>query len=83
MTIGKRKSEKILISNSALTIILSRKVQTYPECRTGVPVAIVPDRRLGWKALTAPYVVRRYPLCAKRVEQVQRELRQTYGLAKD
>jgi hypothetical protein len=71
---------KVLVSNSELTSIFSRKMRSYPECGHGVPFAIVPDSRLGWKALAAPYVINRYPRCAKRVEQAQKELRKIYAL---
>jgi len=71
---------KVLISNSELTEIFWRKMRSYPECAQGVPIAIVPDDRSGWKALTAPYVVNRYPRCAERVEEAQNELRKIYGL---
>jgi hypothetical protein len=71
---------KVFVSNRQLTEIFWRKMLTYPECVHGFPVAIVPDSRAGWKALTAPYVVRRYPWCARRVEQAQKELRKLYGL---
>jgi hypothetical protein len=71
---------KLFVSNSELTEILWRKLRTYPECSHGFPVAIVPDRRAGWTAVTAHYVIRRYPKCAKRVEQAQDELRKIYGL---
>jgi hypothetical protein len=71
---------KAFVSNSELTAILWRKLRTYPDCSHGFPVAIVPDGRAGWKAVTAHYVIRRYPQCAKRVEQAQNELRKIYGL---
>ena len=71
---------KVYVSNSALTEIFWAKMLTYPECSHGFPIAIVPDSRAGWKALTAPYVINRYPLCARRVEEAQNELRKTYGL---
>jgi hypothetical protein len=71
---------KIFLSNSALTEIFWQKMLTYPECSHGFPIAIVPDSRVGWKALTAPYVINRYPWCVKRVEQAQTELRKIYGL---
>jgi hypothetical protein len=38
------------------------------------------DSRSGWKALPAPYVVKRYPWCAQRVEEAQNELREIYSL---
>jgi hypothetical protein len=72
---------KVVVSNSELTELLWRKIRTFPECRTrGVPIAIVPDDRFGWMALTAPYVVRRFPLMAKRVEEAQMALRKIYAL---
>jgi hypothetical protein len=77
---GREKVAKVFVSNSALTVIFWRKMRTYPECSHGFPIAIVPDSRSGWKALIAPYVVRRYPRCAKRVEEAQNELRKIYGL---
>jgi ribosomal protein L34E len=79
------KVRKILIPNGALTTIFWRKLRAHAECPyTGAPIAIIPTgRRSGWKALTAPYVVRRYPLCAKRVAEVQAELQKIYTLARD
>ena len=74
---------KIVVSNEMLTAIFWRKMRTYPGCSQGVPIAIVPDRRFSWKALTAPYVVRRYPLWAKRIEEAENELRKMYALAKE
>ena len=71
---------KMFVSNKELTRLFWQKLRTYPECSHGFPIAIVPDSRLGWKALTAPYVINRYPWRAKRVEQAQRELRKIYGL---
>jgi len=60
------------------TARLGREID--PECSHGFPIEIVPDSRSGWKALTAPYVINRYPQCAKRVEEAQNELRKIYGL---
>jgi hypothetical protein len=71
---------KALVSNSELTEIFWRKLRTYRECSHGFPIAIVPDGRSGWKALTAPYVVNRYPRCAERVEETQNALRKIYDL---
>jgi hypothetical protein len=76
-------AKRIVVSNEMLTAIFWRKMRTYPGCSQGVPIAIVPDRRSGWKALTAPYVVSRYPLLAKRVGEAENELRKKYALAKE
>jgi hypothetical protein len=77
--------KKTTVSNGELTATFFRKMRTYSECPgSGTPIAIVPvGRRTAWKALTAPYVVRRHPLCAKRVEEVERELQKIYGLARE
>jgi hypothetical protein len=77
--------KKTTVSNGELTAIFFRKMRAYPECpRSGTPIAIVPvGRRTEWKALTAPYVVRRHPLCAERVEKVEKELQKFYGLKRD
>jgi hypothetical protein len=73
----------MFVSNGVLTTIFWRKMRTLPECPQAIPIAIVPVGRWGWKALTSPKVVRSYPLCAKRVEEVEKELQEIYGLAKE
>jgi hypothetical protein len=77
--------KKTTVSNGTLTAIFFRKMRAYSECSySGTPIAIVPvGRRTEWKVLTAPYVVRRYPLCAKRVEEVEKELQKIYGLERE
>jgi hypothetical protein len=77
--------KKTTVSNGALTAIFFRKLRAYSECAySGTPIAIVPaGRRSEWKVLTAPYVVRRYPRCAERVDEVEKELQKVYGLAKE
>jgi hypothetical protein len=79
---GRKKT----VSNGELTAIFYRKMRAYSECPyTGTPISIVPvvGRRSEWEVLTAPYVVRRYPRCAKRVEEVEKELQKIYGLARE
>jgi hypothetical protein len=78
---GRKKS----VSNGELTAIFYRKMRACSECPySGTPISIVPgERRSEWKVLTAPYVVRRYPRCAKRVEEMERELQKIYRLAKE
>jgi hypothetical protein len=50
--------------------------------RDGAPaIAIVPNKG-GWTAI-ASRNDRNHPRCAQRIEQVQRELREIYVLAKD
>jgi hypothetical protein len=78
---GKKKT----VSNGELTAIFYRKMRTCSECPyTGTPISIIPaGRGSEWKVLTAPYVVRRFPRCAERVEEVEKELQKFYGLAKE
>ena len=78
---GKKKT----VSNGELTAIFYRKMRTCSECPySGTPISIVPaGRRSEWRVLTAPYVVRRYPRCAERVEEVEKELQKFYGLARE
>jgi hypothetical protein len=75
---GKKKA----VSNGELTTIFFRMMRSYSDCpRTGTPVAIVPSGRGSeWTVLTAPYLARRYPKCAKRVEAVKQELQKIYAL---
>jgi ribosomal protein L34E len=77
---GKKKN----VPNGELTAIFYRKMRACSECPySGTPISIVPaGRRSEWKVLTAPYVIRRYPRCAERVEEVEKELQKIYGLAK-
>jgi phage terminase Nu1 subunit (DNA packaging protein) len=78
---GKKKN----VSNGELTAIFYRKMRTCSECPySGTPISIVPaGSRSEWRVLTAPYVVRRYPLCAERVEEVEKELQKIYGLKRE
>jgi hypothetical protein len=66
-----------------LVTIFWRRMRRCPECPGAVPIAIIPVGRWGWKALTSPRVVRAHPLCAKRVEEVEKELQKIYRLAKE
>ena len=77
--------KKRTVSNSELTAIFFRKMRAYSDCPyTGTPIAIVPaGRRTAWKVVTAPYVINRYPKCAKCVQEVEKELQKIYGLERE
>lgn len=47
-----------------------------------IPIAIVPTDG-GWKAVTAPRDRTGRPDCVRRIEQIQKQLREIYVLAKD
>ncbi len=48
-----------------------------------VSIAIVPTGEDGWAAVTTARVRAAYPLCARRIEQIQKQLRGIYVLAED
>jgi hypothetical protein len=70
---------RITISNADLVWTFTEKLKSF---RDGAPaIAIVPNKG-GWTAI-ASRNDRNHPRCAQRIEQVQRELREIYVLAKD
>jgi hypothetical protein len=71
---------KIAISNADLVWIFTEKLKSF---RDGAPaIAIVPNKG-GWTAIASRNDRNHHPRCAQRIEQVQRELREIYVLAKD
>jgi len=71
---------KIAISNADLVWIFTEKLKSF---RDGAPaIAIVPNKD-DWTAIASRIDRNHHPRCAKRIEQVQRELREIYVLAKD
>ena len=71
---------KITISNADLVWIFTEKLKSF---RDGAPaIAIVPNKG-GWTAIASRHDRNHRARCAKRVEEVQRELREIYVLAKD
>ena len=71
---------KIAISNADLVWIFTEKLKSF---RDGDPaIAIVPIKTAG-PLLASRNDRNHHPRCAKRIEEVQRELREIYVLAKD
>ena len=71
---------KIAISNADLVWIFTEKLKSF---RDGAPaIAIVPNKG-GWTAIASRNDRNHHPRWAKRIEEVQRELREIYVLAKD
>jgi len=71
---------RIAISNADLVWIFTEKLKSFGD---GAPaVAIVPNKD-GWTAIASRSDRNHHPRCAQRIEQVQRELREIYVLAKD
>ena len=70
------------ISNSDLVWVFTEKLKSFGDCAPAISIAIVPNKD-GWTAIASRRDRNSHPRCAKRVEQVQRELREIYVLAKD
>jgi hypothetical protein len=73
---------KTKISNADLVWVFTEKLKSFRDCAPTVSIAIVPNKG-GWTAIASRNDRNHYPRCAKRIEQVQRELREIYVLAKD
>jgi hypothetical protein len=73
---------KAKISNADLVWVFTEKLKSFRDCAPAISVAIVPDQN-GWTAVASRNDRTHYPHCAKRIEEVQRELREIYVLAKD
>jgi hypothetical protein len=69
------------ISNGELAWIFKVKLKSFRDCAPAVSIAIVPTKD-GWTALESRNDSNRYPRCAKCIEQIQKELREIYVLAK-
>jgi hypothetical protein len=73
---------QIRISSTDLIWVFREKLASFNECAPTVSIAIVPSGD-GWTAVTNAWARSRHPLCAKRIKQIQKQLRKTYVLAAD
>jgi hypothetical protein len=73
---------KTKISNTDLVWVFTEKLRSFNECAASISIAIVPSND-GWSAIESRWHRNTHPLCAKCIEQVQRELRELYILAKN
>jgi hypothetical protein len=74
---------KTRISSTDLAWIFQEKLNAFDGCPPAVSIAIVPTGDDGWAAVTTARVRAAYPLCARRIEQIQKQLRGIYVLAED
>jgi hypothetical protein len=70
------------ISSADLAWVFTEKLRSFGDCPPGIAIAIIPSKG-GWKALTSQRHLRAYHPCAKRIAQIQIELRGIYALTKD
>jgi hypothetical protein len=73
---------KTKISSTDLIWIFREKLSSFDDCPPSIPIAIVPSDE-SWTAVTTQHVRKGRPNCVKRIEQLQKELRKVYALAKD
>jgi hypothetical protein len=73
---------KTKISSTNLVWVFTEKLRSFDDCAPTVSIAIVPSDE-GWRAIASRKDRHARPLCAKRIEQVQKQLREIYVLAKD
>ena len=72
---------KKAISSTELIWIFHEKIKEFDHCPSrGLSIAIVPTPDVGWSALMSARQRTRHPLCAKRVEMIQKQLREIYVL---
>jgi hypothetical protein len=72
---------KKAISSAELIWIFQEKIKEFDDCPGhGLSIAVVPMPDVGWSALISPRQRTTHPLCAKRVEMIQKQLREMYVL---
>ena len=73
---------KTKISSTDLIWIFREKLSSFDDCPRTMSIAIVPSDET-WTALTTQQIRKERPDCVKRIEQIQKQLREVYVLAKD
>jgi hypothetical protein len=76
------RMKKTKISSADLAWIFTDRLLEFGDCSSAVTIAIIPDDD-RWIAVTSAKYRVGNPLCAKRIEQVQKQLREVYALLKD
>jgi hypothetical protein len=77
-----KRMAKTRISSSDLVWIFTEKLRSFDECSAGTNIAIVPSED-GWTAVTGARRRGQHPRCDRRIEQIQKQLREIYVLARD
>jgi hypothetical protein len=76
---------KTRISSTDLTALIAERLKQFSECPDGFQIAIVPGgaNESGWSVVMNSGKRLRHPLCVRRVETIEKQLRRIYVLAKD
>ena len=70
------------ISSIDLIWIFREKLSSFAECPASIKIAIVPSDE-SWTVVMTQHERNRRPHRVKRIEQIQKQLREVYVLAKD
>jgi hypothetical protein len=73
---------KTKVSSTDLIWMFRERLSSFDDCTPSIPIAIVPSAA-GWTALTTPRDRASRPDCVRRIEQIQKQLREVYVLSKD
>ena len=72
------------VSNVELTWIIVEQMKEDGNFQKGVSVAVIPDGRLGWRAVIETRARRRMtPRAQRRFEAIQKTLQEAYTLSAD
>jgi hypothetical protein len=72
--------DKIWISSTELVWVFHERLEAFEDCSREVPIAIVPAPDVGWIALMSARSRTQNPHWARRVEDIQKQLRKIYVL---
>jgi hypothetical protein len=70
---------KKAVSSTALAYIFSERLKELGDCSPRISIAIAPSGD-SWTVLTNGWHEFKRPLCAKRIEELQKQLRTKYVL---
>ena len=73
---------KTKISSTDLIWIFREKLSSFDDCSPSTSIAIVPSSE-GWTAVTTHRDRTGQPNCVRRIQQLQKQLREICVLAKD
>jgi hypothetical protein len=68
------------MASADLIWIFHEELKEFEDCPNSMSIAIVPMSDVGWKALISPNQRAKHPRCARRVEALQKQLREMYVL---
>lgn len=72
------------VSSTELTWIIVEQMKEDDSFAKGVSVAVIPDSRLGWRAVVEARAQRRMtPRAQRRFAAIEKELQETYALRGD